>query len=105
MAKHEMFLAMVLANARRVEAHAVQLTVENANSRIDMLLLDGSSKPISAPPPDILLKIIEDLERGKRYFQANVFTANIEEVKVARGSTSMSAYVSHWKVDHCDDES
>ena len=99
-----MFLAMVLANARRVEARAVEFSVENSDARIDLLLIDGSSQPLSAPPAEVLLKIIDELESGKRHFQANVYTASIEEVKIARGDTSILARVSRWKIDHCDDD-
>jgi hypothetical protein len=72
MATHNMFLAMILTNAKRAEARAVLLTVDKMQPRIDMLLLDGSSQPISAPPPDILLKIIESLDKGQTEYQSSV---------------------------------
>ena len=102
MAKHEMFLSMVLTNARRIEARAVVLSVDGETSRIDMLLLDGSSQPISAPPSDILLRIIEDLEDGQTQFQASVHSATVEKVNITRMSDGKIAYISQWNIEHVD---
>lgn len=64
MASHGKFLAMVLVNAKRQEARSVVLTVEGGNARIDMLLLDGSSTPLHAPPAEVLLGIITGLDKA-----------------------------------------
>jgi hypothetical protein len=100
MATHNMFLAMILTNAKRAEARAVLLTVDKMQPRIDMLLLDGSSQPISAPPPDILLKIIESLDKGQTEYQSSVYSATVEEVTVSRGPDGVQAHVAVWKIDH-----
>jgi hypothetical protein len=100
MAAHDMFLAMMLANAKREEARGIVLTVDNQVSRIDMLLLDGSSKQLTPPPPEILLKIIEILEDGQTQFRSSVFEATIETVKVQRGPSGMAATISSWTIEH-----
>jgi hypothetical protein len=101
MSKHNMFLAMVLTNAKREEASGVVLTVEGTQSRIDMLLHDGSSTPLTAPPPEILLKMIESLEQGETEFRSAVYEVTIEQVVVQRGADSMRAHVSVWNIGHC----
>lgn len=102
MAKHDMFLAMILQNARRAEARGVVLTVERQVSRIDMLLLDGSCRPLNAPPADILLKIIESLESGQRDFSSSVFAANIETVHIQRGAENTVAHIERWTMEHAE---
>ena len=97
---HDMFLAMILTNAKRAEARAVVLTIDKQQSRIDMLLLDGSSQPISAPPPEILLKIIDSLDKGQTEFQSSVYSATVEQVTVSRGADGMQAHVAVWNIDH-----
>jgi len=98
-----MFLAMMLANAKRIEARGIVLTVDNQVSRIDMLLLDGSSKSMTPPPPEILLKIIEGLEKGATQFRSSVFEATIETVTVQRGSSATAATISSWTIEHTQD--
>ena len=104
MAKHDMFLAMILQNARRAEARGVMLTVDRAETRIDLLLLDGSCQPLSAPPPEIMLKIIESLERGQRDYSSSVFTATIEIVHVQRGIDNTVAHIERWNMGQTDDD-
>jgi len=43
MGMHDQFLAMILTNARREEARGIMLSVEDNTTRIDLLLLDGST--------------------------------------------------------------
>jgi hypothetical protein len=100
MAAHDMFLAMMLANAKREEASGIVLTVDNQASRIDMLLLDGSSKPLTPPPAEVLLKIIQILEGGQTQFRSAVFEATIEAVNVKRGPSGMAATISSWTIEH-----
>jgi len=95
-----MFLAMVLTNAKREEARALTLTIDRAESRIDMLLLDGSSRQLSAPPPEIMIKIIEALETGERTFESSIFSITIDAVDVQRGPDNMVAYISQWNMEH-----
>jgi hypothetical protein len=95
-----MFLAMVLTNAKRAEASEVVLTVEADKSRIDMLLLDGSSQPLTAPPPEVLLRIIAVLEGGQNEFCSNVFTVTVEKVEVERGSGTATARIRNWSIGH-----
>ena len=103
-----MFLAMVLTNAKRAEARAVILTVggpgtaTEMHARIDMLLLDGSSQPLSAPPATILGQIIAALEQGQRVFTASVHAATIAQVNVTRAEANKIAYISQWSIEHCD---
>ncbi|HYG77851.1 MAG TPA: hypothetical protein VEK08_22790 [Planctomycetota bacterium] len=100
MKTHDMFLAMVLTNAKRAEARGVMLTVDRAESRIDMLLLDGSCQPMTPPPADVLLKIIERLEQGEREFTSSVFSIVIEEVSIQRGIDNTIAHISNWSMEH-----
>jgi hypothetical protein len=100
MAAHDMFLAMILTNARREEARAIVLTVENATPQIHMLLLDGSTRPLTPPPAEILIKIIESLEQGQTDFRSSVFAVAIETVDVQRGPTGMTASISSWTIEH-----
>ena len=100
MAAHDSFLAMILANARREEAKAVVLTVENSKSRIDILLLDGSSKPLTPPPPEVLVKIMDAMEDGQRAYTSSVFAAQIEGVTFKRGPSSLQATISEWSIEH-----
>lgn len=100
MAAHDMFLAMILANARREESSGVILTVENSQSRIELLLLDGSSRPLTPPPPEILVKIIDNLEDGQTSFSSSVFMAEIETVTVKRGPSSIQASITSWTIEH-----
>ena len=95
-----MFLAMILTNARREEARGVVLTVENAKPQIVMLLLDGTCQPLTPPPSDILVKIIESLEQGQREFQSSVFAVGIDTVDIKRGPSSMVASISEWTIEH-----
>jgi hypothetical protein len=95
-----MFLAMVLTNAKREEARALTLTVDRAEVRIDMLLLDGSSRQLSAPPSEIMIKIIETLEGGERTFESSVYSITIDAVDVQRGPDNMVAYISQWNMEH-----
>lgn len=93
---------MVLANARRQEARSVVLEVAGAKPRIELLLLDGSSRPLVAPPAEVLLEIMGALEDGQRQFSSKVFQATISEVAVQRGVDSMKAHISGWKIEHCE---
>ena len=102
MASHGMFLAMVLANAKRQEARGVVLTVERDRPGIHMLLLDGSSQPLVAPPAEVLMQILTSLEEGQRQFSSNVYAASIEEVTVKREGEGMSAHISAWSIGHND---
>ena len=100
MAAHDMFLAMILANAHREEARGVMLAVEDAKSQIHMLLLDGSTQPLTAPPAEVMVKIIESLEQGQTEYRSAVFVAEIEQVDVQRSPTGMSASISTWTITH-----
>lgn len=104
MAMQDMFFAMILQNARRAEARGVVLTVDREESRIDMLLLDGSCQPLTAPPAAVLMKIIESLERGQRAYTSNVFTATIETVHIQRGLDNTVAHIERWNMGHADDD-
>jgi hypothetical protein len=97
-----MFLAMLLQNARRKEARGLMLTVDRSIARIDMLLVDGSSLPLTPPPAEILMKIIENLERGERSFCSNVFDVTIEQVTVQRGVDNIVAHISDWSIEHAE---
>ena len=92
---------MVLANAKRQEARGVALEVDGMQPRIELLLLDGSSQPLAAPPAEVLLEIMGALEAGQRAFKSKVFAANISEVAVQRGVGSMRARISAWSIEHC----
>jgi hypothetical protein len=94
---------MVLVNAKRQEARSVVLTVEGGNARIDMLLLDGSSTPLIAPPAEVLLGIIAGLDKGEREFSSNVYETNVQEVTIQRGTDSTRAQISRWDVGHCEE--
>lgn len=100
MAAHEMFLAMILKNAQRLEAKGVLLSVDDAKPRIDMLLLDGSSQPVTPPPAGVVLKIIELLEGGQTLYRSSVFAVTIDTVQVQRGATSTHAHISAWSIEH-----
>jgi len=102
MATHGMFLTMVLANAKRQEARSVVLAVDGPRPRIDMLLLDGSSQALVAPPADVLLGIMASLEAGQRQFSSKVYEANISEVVVQRSVDGVTARISAWSIEHCD---
>ncbi len=104
MASHEMFLAMILKNAQRAEAKGIVLTVDQNTPRIDMLLLDGSSQPLTSPPADVVLKMIEVLEKGQTTFRSSVFIIEIHTVQVQRGATSTHAHISAWKTTHVDEQ-
>jgi hypothetical protein len=100
MAAAHMFLAMILTNAKREEARALTLFVEDERPGIDMLLLDGSCRQLSPPPAEIMLGIIESLEGGETLFESSVYSVTVEQVEVRRGSTSMIARISTWTVAH-----
>ncbi len=100
MAAHDMFLAMVLTNAKRAEARAVTLTVDRQQTRIAMQMLDGSSTPLSAPPAEVMIKIIESLEQGQTVFESAVYSITIESMDVQRGTDNMSACISTWTMAH-----
>lgn len=102
MASHGMFLAMVLANAKRQEARSVVLTVEALKPRIDLLLLDGSTQALAAPPAEVLLQILVSLEEGQRQFSSSVYAAHIEKVAVQRGADSVAAHISDWSIAHTE---
>lgn len=104
MAAHDMFLAMILKNAQRAESKGVVLTVDENGPRIDMLLLDGSSRPVTSPPADVVLKMIESLEKGETDFRSTIFIISINEVQVQRGATSTHAHISSWKTTHVDEQ-
>jgi len=104
MAAHDMFLAMILKNAQRAEAKGIVLTVDEKGPRIDMLLLDGSSRPVTSPPADVVLKMIESLEKGQRDFRSTIFIIVVNDVQVQRGSTSTHAHISNWKTTHVDEQ-
>jgi len=95
-----MFLAMMLVNAKRTEACSVVLAVEGATPRIEMLLADGSRRPLVAPPAEVLLEIVALLEQGQRECSSSVYAVNIEEVTVQRGIDSAQAHISRWSVGH-----
>ena len=95
-----MFLTMVLVNAKRQEARSVVLAVDGSRPRIDMLLLDGSSQALVAPPAGVLLEIVASLEAGQRQFSSKVFEASISEVAVQRGADGVTARISGWSVAH-----
>ena len=97
-----MFLAMLLQNARRKEARGLVLTVDRSEARIDMLLLEGSSQPLTPPPAEILMKIIESLERGQRAFSSSVFDVTIEQLTVQRGVDNTVAHISSWSIEHAE---
>jgi len=100
MASHDSFLAMVLTNAKREEAAELTLTVEREKARIEMLLPDGSRRPLSAPPCEILIKIIESLEQGQVQFASSVYSATVEDVQVQRGVDGMVAHITRWSIEH-----
>jgi hypothetical protein len=104
MAAHDMFLAMILKNAQRAEAKGIVLTVDEKGPRIDMLLLDGSSRPVTSPPADVVQKMIESLEKGQRDFRSTIFIIVINDVKIQRGATSTLAHISSWKTTHVDEQ-
>jgi len=100
MSKPDMFLAMILTNAKREEAKAVCFSVEGDRSRIDLLLLDGSSRKLAAPPPEIMIQIIERLEAGERQFESAIYSVVIERVSVRRGLEALFAEVEEWSIEH-----
>jgi hypothetical protein len=100
MAMHDSFLAMILTNAKREEASSLTLIVDRDQPRIDMILPDGSLRPISPPPAPIMIKIIEGLEQGARTFESNVFLVTIETVHVQRGIDNVVAQVASWSIEH-----
>ena len=100
MSKPEMFLAMVLTNAKREEARGLLLSVELQRAKIDMLLLDGSCRQLAAPPPEILQEIIDILENGQRQFSSSVYAVTVDKVRVERGSGRIAAHISSWMIEH-----
>jgi len=96
------FLAMVLVNAKRKEARSLLLAVEGENARIEMLLPDGASQPLVAPPADVLLRILGSLEDGEREFSSSVYQVSVQEVAVTRGLDSVQARISAWSMGHCE---
>ena len=99
MAKIDMFLAMVLANAKRVEACGLVLTVQQRNTRMDLVMADDSLQSMTAPPADVMIEIITALEGGQRDFRASVYSTLIEDVEVRRGTDGMQAYIKSWTID------
>jgi hypothetical protein len=97
-----MFLAMVLANARRQEARSVVLAVDGTRPRIEMLLADNSRQPLVAPPAEVLLGIMAKLEAGERRFSSQVFEANITGIDLQRGADGVKAHISAWSIEHCE---
>lgn len=100
MSKPEMFIAMVLTNAKRKEAKSVCFTVEGDRTRIDMILLDGSSSKLPAPPPEIMIEMIETLEQGQRRFESAIYAVAIQKITVRRGLEAMLAEVEAWEIEH-----
>jgi hypothetical protein len=103
MASHEMFLTMILKNARRMEAKGVLLSVDNAKPRIDMLLWDGSSQPMTSPPADVVAKMIGVLESGQTDFRSTVFVVRVNAVQIQRENTMLAAHISAWDIQHVDE--
>jgi hypothetical protein len=102
MAAHDMFFAMILTNAKRREARELELTVKQAQVRIDMLLPDGSSQPLVAPPLEVLAQIIASLEQGRRQFTSTAYDAAVEEVEIKHNGEDVAARISRWTVEHCE---
>jgi hypothetical protein len=100
MAMHDSFLAMILTNAKREEASSLTLVVDRDQPRIDMQLLDGSSRSLQPPPATVMIKIIEGLETGARTFESNVFLVTIETVHVQRGVDNIVAQIASWSIEH-----
>ena len=100
MATHDMFLAMILTNARREEARALTLTVAAQKSSIEMTLADGTARTLSAPPPEVLTRIIENLAGGQTLFESSVFSVTVETVKLQREAGRLSACIFGWTIEH-----
>lgn len=100
MAAHDQFLAMILTNARREEATSLTLIVDRDAPRIDMQLLDGSSRALQAPPPEIMLRMIEGLEQGCKTYESSVFLVTVETVNVQRGVDNVVAHIASWSIEH-----
>lgn len=95
-----MFLAMILKNAQRAEAKGVALSVLESKPSIHLLLHDGSSQPVTAPPADVVMKIINCLDGGQREFRSSVFIVTIETVNVMKGGTTSVAQIMQWSIGH-----
>jgi hypothetical protein len=100
MAAPDMFLAMILTNAKREEARRLTLSVAGDKPCIEMELDDGGTRMLSAPPVEVLIGIIQTLEQGKKVFESNVFSVRIETVSVRRGPADVVACVSKWTIEH-----
>ncbi|HYF51061.1 MAG TPA: hypothetical protein VEJ63_16730 [Planctomycetota bacterium] len=100
MAAHDSFLAMILTNAKREEASSLTLVVDRDQPRIDMQLLDGSSRTLQAPPPEIMLKMIAGLEQGRMTYESSVFLVTVETVNVQRGVDNVVAHIASWMIEH-----
>ena len=99
MNKRDMFMAMTLTHARRAEARGVVLAVENGEAKLDLLMWDGSCKPLAAPPPDVMAEIIAALEAGQTDFTASVHTVVVERRDIKRTSTGVVARIFAWSVE------
>ena len=99
MSSSDMFLAMTLKNAQRAEARGLLLSVEGDRAQIHLLLGDGSSQPLQAPPAAVVLKIIEALEDGQTEFLSSVFCATVDRVRVQRGETNVVAHIERWEME------
>jgi hypothetical protein len=100
MSKYDSFLAMILTNAKREAANSLVLSVDKDHASIQMTLPDGSVRRLSAPPPEIILCIIENLEKSCTIFESDVFLVTIETVDVQRGMDNVIAHISQWTIEH-----
>jgi hypothetical protein len=67
---------------------------------IHLMLHDGSTQPVTAPPSDVVMKIITCLESGQREFRSSVFIVTIETVNVMKGGTTNVAQITQWSIGH-----
>lgn len=95
-----MFLAMIMKNAQRAEASGVALSVMETKPSIHLMLANGSTQPVTAPPADVVLKIIDCLQSGQREFRSSVFIVTIEAVNVMKGGTTNVAQITQWNIGH-----
>ena len=98
MAAQEMFLAMILTNAKREEAQTVELRVDATEARIELIQSGGSRRALVAPPGEILMGLIERLEQGQREFASSVFIATVDSVQITRTPHCTQAAVSSWTI-------
>jgi hypothetical protein len=94
----DMFLAMILTNARRADAQALIIAVEPAPCRVGMIACDGESKPFPTPPAEVLRDIIARLEAGERCFEANVHKVEVQDVEIERAPGRLHARINSWSI-------